>query len=397
VRACLFLLRHYLFPKGGNLLSFALWVSVVSVALGTAQLILVLSVMSGFLEYLEARYTTITSQVVVRPRKTEKYDPSFRKEIESVSGVRSVTPFGLGQGMLIKTGVSGVNLEGIEWESSQHVTPWKDIWVERPDFEKQKAEPHWIWLGKQLADKVQAKVGDEVQLLLPDEKKQTVVPFRVTGIIKYGIYEQDRRHAIIDMASYNEWFGRFSQQPWYKIKLADGAELEKVALDLREVVDIRGSVQPWYEFHQNVFHAVQHQKKMLFVVLEIIVALAALNVINLLMMSAHHRKRDMAILRAMGFRYRSTVFFFVAQGAAVGISGILFGTGLGWVTCRLFERFQPAILSEEIYNVTRLPLKTNLGDVAAIGVVAFFLCVVFSVLPALKAASQRPVEALRYE
>jgi len=132
-------------------------------------------------------------------------------------------------------------------------------------------------------------------------------------------------------------------------------------------------------------------------VLDIVVALAGMNVINLLMMSTYQRKRDVAILRAMGMRFKSIVFFFVGQGTLVGLMGIGSGVLLGFGLCHLVERFQPELLSEAIYNVTRLPLKVQLGDLILVCGAALLLCMVFSVIPALKAALSRPVQALRYE
>jgi lipoprotein-releasing system permease protein len=149
--------------------------------------------------------------------------------------------------------------------------------------------------------------------------------------------------------------------------------------------------------NQNLFKAVQHQKLSLFAILEIVIALAAMNVVNLLMMSAQHRKRDVAILRAMGLGRRSLFGYFVAQGTAVGGVGIVGGVGFGLVVCEAIKIFQPTFLSESVYNVTRLPIQVNWGDVGWIVVFAFLICLVFSIIPAFRAALQLPLDALRNE
>jgi lipoprotein-releasing system permease protein len=132
-------------------------------------------------------------------------------------------------------------------------------------------------------------------------------------------------------------------------------------------------------------------------ILEILVALAAINVVNLLLMSAHQRRRDIAILRAMGMSAKQVFRFFLIQGTLVGFLGISFGVFFGWAVVSLFSNFQPNLLSESVYNVTKLPMKIELGDVSLVVLVAFFLCVIFSVVPAIRASKMKPALALRYE
>jgi|688.fasta_scaffold160420_2 lipoprotein-releasing system permease protein len=388
-----FLMKRYLFPKGGNLLTLALWISVAGVALGVAQLMLVLSVMTGFLEFLQDKYTDITSPLVVIPRGERAYDDQFRKALEAIPGIKAVSPFGLGQSMLIKNGVGGVTLEGISLADSSKVTPWRKIWVEPPS----EIPPfrNWIWVGKGLADKLKIKRGDSVQLMMGGGNTPNR-EFVVTGITKFGIYEHDLRYAYIDLSELQKLFQREGTEPFYKVAL-EGVSLEEAVKRVKEKLGDRAVVKKWSDINQNIFVAVRHQKVMLFWVLDIVVALAGMNVINLLMMSTYQRKRDVAILRAMGMRFRSIVLFFVGQGTVVGCLGVCVGLILGFILCSLVEHFQPAILSESIYNVTKLPLQIQLSDLGKVSGVAIILCVIFSVIPALKAALSQPVQALRYE
>lgn len=397
MRSVWFLLRRYLFPHEGSLLTMALWVSVFGVALGIMQLMLVLSVMSGFLDLFQKNYTQISSELVVIPQQRREVQDSFKADLLSVKGVAAVTPFGLGQAMIIKGGVGGATLEGIDVETSGSVTPWKQIWVQGPDWNLQKKNSYWIWLGVQLAQKLDVKVGDTVNVLVPSQRGRKVIPFVVTAVTKFGIYEHDLRYARISLDVLKEIFRTYFVEPMYKCRLSEGADLNSVAAAVNAKFGREVETRKWNEIHQNIFLAVEHQKKLLFLILEIIVALAAMNVVNLLMMSSHHRKRDVAILRAMGMRLWKVVTFFVAQGAAVGAVGVFFGVVGGTLLCHLVERFQPAILSEQIYNVNRLPIRIVVGDVLIVCVAGFIVCMVFSLIPALGATLTRPVTVLRDE
>ena len=396
--AIFFLLRRYLLPDRTNLLGLALWISVAGVALGIVQLMLVLSVMSGFQKVFQDCYTNITSEIVVIPRHSRLKEDDFALTLSQTKGVAAMTPFGLGQGMVLKErAVGGVVLEGVDPATSDKVTPWSQIWVKRPDFEAQEKNPYWIWMGAQLAKKLQVKQGDTVNVLLADEESKKIIPFLVTAITKFGIYDHDMHYARIDLKVLDLLFHRQDMEPMYKVKVGRGFEVSAVAEAIRDRMEKMAVVKEWRELNQNVFLAVEHQKKLLFLVLEIIIALAAMNVVNLLMMSSYQRRRDVAILRAMGMRLRGVFFFFVAQGAAVGMTGVLIGVALGFVVCHLVERFQPALLSEAVYNVTKLPIRIELPDVLLVCGAALVLCILFSLLPALRAALSRPVKALRYE
>lgn len=376
-------------------MSFALWVSVVGVVIGIIQLMLVLAVMSGFLQFLEERYTAISSHMVVLPMKTEN-KTTIPEELKKVPEVAAFSPFNLGQSMLIKEGVAGVTLEGIDLATSENVTDWNNIWLAPPVGKENRPEGQWIWLGSQLAKKIKAKVGDSVEIFIPGQKNQ-LQPFKVTAITKFGLYDHDLHYARIDVRVLKKIFHKSDASELYKIKIKPKVPLVQAAKAVRAAVKKQGKVKTWNQINQNLFLAVEDQKGKLFLVLEIIVGLAGVNVISLLMMSSHYRRKDMAILRAMGFKARGVFLFFLAQGAVVGAIGISLGVSLGLVACRIAEKYQPSILNEAIYNTNRLPFQIEMGDVILISFAAFVLCVVFSVIPAIKAAYARPVEALRYE
>lgn len=388
-----FLLGRNFFPRGKNLLSMALWVAAIGVALGIMQLMVVLSVFNGFHYYLKGASTRFTSELVLKPGRAESAG-ALEKQLASIPGLQAFTPFQVGQAMLIgKGGVGGAMLEGLDPVSSQKVTPWEEIFVER----KASKSTHWIWLGSQLAKKLQVSVGDTVSVMTVENSQRRYVPFEVTGITHFGIYDNDLRSAKIDLGTFQQLFGSENSVPYYKTKLASEEDLEPVMNAIEAKFGSRVRRVPWYDFQKNHFEAVTHQKRLLFYVLEIVVALAAINVINLLIMNSQQRRRDIAILRAMGMRFHHIVVLFTFQGALIGLIGIALGIGLGSLACEALRNWQPALLQESIYNVTKAPLAVELGDITLISGVAFVLCALFSVVPAVRAAMERPVAVLRYE
>ncbi len=395
--ALLALLQRYLLPRQGNLLSFALWLSVAGVALGVVQLMVVLSVMTGFIELFERNYTRISSDIVVVPRPDSVVTENLPASILAVPGVAAITAAEIAQGMLLKNGVGGVVIEGIDRDTTNGVTPWEDIWVSAPRVDLEKANPYWMWIGVQLAKKLGVKVGDSVDLMVAEGESRRVVPFVVTSIVKFGIHDHDLRYVRVDIQVLNEIFKRHHLEPLYKLRVKAGYDVDEVASALRASLGKRVNVKKWSEVHQNVFLAVTHQKQLLFLILQIIVGLAAMNVVNLLMMSTNQRRRDIAILRAMGMRFSQVLQFFLVQGAAVGMVGIGVGIVFGIGATYLIEALQPALLSEAVYNVTRLPMRIRWPDVGLIALSGFACCVVFSLIPAFGAALSRPVGALRYE
>lgn len=396
MKALYFFLRRSLFPSGGGFLSYSLWVSAIGVSLGIILLMVVLAVMTGFQSYLESHYVRITSDLVVIP-KSEGTALRLRNALISTEGIEAVSPLAFGQGMVLKNGVvGGITLEGIDWELMAKVTPLHDVWVEPPRPSIQK-NPYWIWLGVQLAKKLNVKVGDEVDLLIVEGDRKKIVPFSVSAITKFGIYDHDLRYAKIHIDTLKDIFRSYQLEPLYKCKIKKPFSIQEVSDNLRSVWGKEIEVREWFSLNRNIFKAVHHQKRMLFLILEILVALSAMNVVNLLMMSSHFRRKDMAILRAMGFRFKDVVFYFLSQGGFVSLVGILLGVGGGSFACLLIDRFQPNLLRESIYNSPKLPILIDWSDVGLITGSAFLLCLIFSVLPSLRAATEKPVESLRYE
>ncbi len=377
------LIRRYILPRG-NLTTFAMVVAVIGVAIGIAQLMTVLAVMSGFEIVLKNNYTRITSEMVLQGRRVEKTAVAEIREIEAI------TPFVVSQGLIAAKGkVAGVVLEGIDRESSSRVVDWPAVFQSGPV----EVEGDWIWLGTATAKKLGLVSGDHLEIVIASGTKRTSVSATVSAITKFGIYDHDLHWARIDFQFFDRLFG--VREPFYKVKLVPGTDPHAV----RDAIEkkLKVTTRLWNELNRNIFLAVSHQKKLLFLVLQVVVALAAVNVVNLLVMNTHFRRRDLAILRAMGLHRSGVFWIFVAQGLIIGLCGVLLGVVLGFGVCLGVQYYQPVLLNESVYNVTRLPVVIRLSDVGMLGGVALILCLVFSVFPAWRAMRLLPIEALRSE
>jgi len=245
---------------------------------------LVISVMSGFQKYSKDTYTIITSELLVDPY--EDSAPGVQERLEAIAGVAATTPVAIGQGMVVKNGVGGVYLIGTDLDSSYSVTPWEGLLAEGPV--EQATDLNWIWVGFQLAKKLRIGLGDKVNVLFVRNQRKRVIPFEVTALTKFGMYEHDLRYARIDFDVAREIF-QVSMPPRYQVKLEENADLEEVKNLILKEMGEDVYVTPWYEMNKNHFASIEHQKQWLFLILEIIVLLASLNVVNLLLMSAHNK------------------------------------------------------------------------------------------------------------
>jgi lipoprotein-releasing system permease protein len=395
----LFILRKYWIPERRSLLSFGVWISVGGVALSVALLLVVLSIMSGFSELFQKNYTRIESDIVVAPFGSTQVTTEITNVLASDPAVAAFTPIKLSQGMVMKNGVGGVVLEGIDWATTSKVTPWHELFVERPlDYGKPvPAESHWIWLGEPLAKKLRVKSGESVDVLITDGSQRRVVPFTVTGISKLGMHDHDLRFARVDLRVLDDLFRKYNLEPRYKVKLKPGEDLNRAARRISAKLKGIAGVKRWSDLHVTVLKAVEHQKKMLYLILQILVGLAAMNVVSLLLVIGHLRRRELAVLRAMGMRATQLFQLFVLQGFGVGVIGVFLGILLGVGVCAAFERFQPAFLSESVYNVTRLPMDVRFIDVAWISLGGLGISLVFSALSALNLIRRQPLEVLKQE
>ena len=406
-------LRYLLAKRRQTFISLITIISIVGVAVGVTALIVVLAVMNGFQENIRSRILGITSHIVIGSYTGTI--PNYRKLIEEVEkepGVVAATPFTYMQVMLSSGGgVSGALLRGVDPGSVNRVIKLQENMTEgnfsglkpaQPTADNPSAQPG-IVLGSELAKNLNTRVGEWLTVISPSGRLTPMgqTPrsklFQVVGIIRSGMYEYDNTLAFIGMPAAQQFLGIGDVATGIEIGVADIYDAKKIADDLQARLGNRYSVRDWMQMNQNLFYALKLEKVMMFIILTLIVLVAAFNIVSSLIMLVMEKGRDIAILKAMGATTRSIRRIFVMEGLMIGFSGTILGIAGGFGLCALLKRYKFIDLPIDVYQFRELPVKLELLDVSIIALAAILITLVATIYPSRQAAKLAPAEALRYE
>lgn len=393
-------------------LSFITAISVVGLAVGVAVLLIVMSVMNGFERELRSRILTVTSHAMLMG--LEGPLPDWRhaqQRAATMPGVIGSAPYIEDRAML----AAGAHLAGTQLRGIDPVQEKAIVGIGRSlvagSLDALQAGGYRIVLGEALASELGVTVGGTVVVLVP---KGSVTPvgieprkrrFVVAGIFRSGMYEYDRGLALLHIADAAKLYQLGDAVTGVRLALAD--PLRAPALVRQLAVDLGGGyyVSDWTRIHPNFFRSIQMTKSMLFVILSIIVAIAAFNIVATLVMVVKEKAQDIAILRTLGAAPRNIQIVFLVQGAMIGVAGVAGGIVLGALLSLNLERIVHGVekvtgmhfLDAKVYFMSDLPAQVQLGDVAQIGGIALLLCIVATTYPAWRASRLAPAEALRHE
>lgn len=379
-------------------ISFTTWISVVGIAIGVMALIVVIAVMTGFQDEIRDRILGINPHILVTNVYGEITEPEILVEtIKKTEGVVSVSPYVTFQGMA-QSGrrVSGVVVKGISPEDAKSLG---GLMKEgKTDALTQKTN---VLLGKELARELGVLRGEDFTLLVPfgGVSPMGAVPaterLRVGGIFQTGMYEIDNLLMVMSISDVQQILGMGVSG--IEIKLKDIYRAKQVQYELGRKLGAGYSVRTWMEMNRNLFSALKLEKIAMFIILVLIIFVASFNIISSLVMTVMEKKKDIAILKAMGARNGSIIRIFMAQGLTIGVAGALAGSFLGWVLCFIQQRWQIIKLPQDIYYISTMPMKIDLADIIVIAAVTIVLCFLSTIYPSYKATHIDPVETLRYE
>lgn len=405
-------LRYTRAKRRNHFISFISFTSMAGIALGVTALITVLSVMNGFEKELRERILGMTSHATI-----SGFDGTLKdwRSLKSVAlenpKVVGVAPFVEAQAMLTRgTAVRGVLIRGVLPEEEPAVSRVGEF-MKSGDLSALRSGEFGIVLGRYVARALSAGVGTKVTLVAPRAKVTPagILPrlrrFTVVGVFEVGATQYDSAVALVNLEDASRVFQLDGRASGLRIKLDDLFQAPHVSRELAKQLGGRFWVRDWSEYNQNFFRALKIEKTVMFIILSLIIAVAAFNIVSALTMVVTDKEPDIAILRTLGATPRQVMNIFIVQGTVIGIVGTALGAlgGIGLATN--VESIVPAIeavlghkiLPEEIYYISDVPSDMRWSDVIKITAIAFVMSVLATIYPAWRASRTQPAEALRYE
>ncbi|MGD0916286.1 MAG: lipoprotein-releasing ABC transporter permease subunit [Thermodesulfobacteriota bacterium] len=410
-------LRYLKAKRKQTFISIITVISIAGVTVGVMALIVVLAVMSGFEKTMKEKILGTQAHLILQKADQEGLDhyEEVVKKVEGVKGVVSAAPFILSLGMLSsESNVSGVVLKGIDPDLEGKVTELAHNMKAgslQNLGETGEANPRGIILGVELARILSVSVNDHVKVISPSG---TLTPmgmmpqmkrFRVAGVFYSGMYEFDNTFAYMSIQSAQKFFDMDSRVTGIEIKVDDVYRVKEIGKEIRHRLGFPFWTKDWMEMNRNLFSALKLEKVAMFIILVLIVLVAAFNIISTLIMVVMEKTRDIAILKAMGAPSRGILEIFVIEGLVIGVVGTGLGAILGLGMALNLEKvsgfveklFGFKFLPSDVYYIDKLPSQVNPLDVGLIVMTAILIALLATLYPSWRASKLDPAEALRYE
>jgi len=385
---------------------------MLGIALGVAALIIVLSVMNGFQKEIRARILGITPhlQVTSENGQVNAWQPIL-DIVSKHPDVQSASPYINGQGMLSQDeNVQGVMVRGVLPEGEDKLTGLGDK-MKSGKLSELRAGEFGIVLGSDLAHALGVRVGGTVLLITPQGQitPAGMIPrlkqFHVVGIFEIGMSPYDNALALIHLNDAQKLYRMGDGVSGISARLKDLDRAQRVSMELEGQLPSYLYATDWTRQNANYFRAVQMEKKMMFIILSLIVAVAAFNIVSTLVMAVTDKQADIAILRTLGASPSSIMKIFMVQGVLIGlvgaiigvISGVIIALNIGTIVPFIEHIFGVQFLAKDVYFITDLPSDLQQSDVVVVAAFSFAISLVATLYPSWRASKIQPAEALRYE
>ncbi len=406
--------RYLKAKRKQTFISIITFISIGGVTLGVMALIVVIAVMSGFENDLKNKILGLNSHALVLSwdNAIENYAQVARR-VESVSGVTAATPFILTQ-VMVSTGsqVTGAVLRGIDIHSAPKVISLdrilkKGTWqaLEDPSLtEGQKGqELRGIILGQELAKSLGLSLNDTLSLISPLGEMTPLGripkmrPFRLVGIFESGMFEYDSTIAFVSLSQAQSFLGLGSKVTGLELKTRDVYKAAEIARDIQTKLGFPFWTKDWMRMNKNLFSALKLEKLVMFIILTLIILVAAFNIVASLIMVVMEKTKDIAILKSMGATSGSIMKIFMLEGMIIGTVGTALGLLGGVGLCWILEKYQFIKLPSDVYYISSLPVLMKGWDILIIVASALGISLLATLYPAWQASRLDPAEAIRYE
>lgn len=417
----LFISLRYLRAKRREaFISLITTISTFGVLLGVMTLNIVLSVMTGFEEDLRSRILGFNPHILVTNMSGMMND--YQQAVEKTRqtpGVAAAAPFVYSQVMVSsRQSVSGVLVRGLDPAQANSVVDIVDHLkagsleglghaqevTTRDGDEERTVTLTGVVIGQALARQLGVLVGDPINVVSPLNASPgplgmtpKVKRFVVAAIFDSGMYNYDEGLMMMSLADAQNFFGLGERVTGIEVRVDNVYDAQKVARRLEATLGFPYKARDWTEINRNIFAALALEKIVYFIVLLLIVLVAAFNIIATLIMVVMEKRKDIAVLKSMGATSQSIARIFIYKGAIIGVVGTLLGTFLGYSGCWLLDRYQFIDLPPDVFYTSTLPVKIYLSNFILVGAASIIICLVATIYPARQAANLPPVEVLRYE